>query len=123
MAKYCSDDVLDAALTYLKTNCDKMVACSSLPANYAGVAAVTLADAAMASGDFTIADGDTSGRKLTVAEKTGEEVDANGSATHVALVDTANSKLLYVTEATPQVLTEGNPLTFQSWDIEIADPA
>jgi hypothetical protein len=60
------------------------------------VTTYALADVAMADTDFTHADGDTSGRKTTVAEKAGVTVDATGMATHRALVD--GTRLLFVTE-------------------------
>ena len=124
MAKYVHDDVLDAAFSLIKTDCDKMTACSAQPTTFAeGDASLALAEAAMAGSDFTIADGDVSGRKVTVGQKTGVTVGASGTATHVALLDTANSKLLYVTTCTSQVLTAGNGMTFEAWDIEIADPS
>lgn len=82
-----------------------------------------LADTAMAGTDFTHADGDTSGRKTSVSQKTGVPVDASGTADHVALLDTTAKRLLYVTTATSQTLTAGNTLTLNGWDIEIADPS
>jgi hypothetical protein len=124
MAKIVHDDVLDGALNVVKNNCTRMTACSQQPTTYTeGNATYALADVTMAPGDFTAADGDTSGRKLTVAQKTGVAVDASGTATHVALLDVTNSKLLYVTTCTSQALTAGNTMTFNSWKIEIADPA
>lgn len=124
MAKFVHDDVLDGALNIVKDNCTRMTACSQQPTTFTEAdATYALADVTMVSGDFTLADGDTSGRKLTVAQKSGVTVDTSGSATHVALLDVANSKLLYVTTSTSQVLTFGNTMTFSAWDIEIADPA
>lgn len=124
MAKFVHDDVLDGALNIVKDNCTRMTACSQQPTTFTEAdATYALADVTMVSGDFTLADGDTSGRKLTVAQKSGVTVDTSGSATHVALLDVANSKLLYVTTSTSQVLTSGNTMTFNAWDIEIADPA
>ena len=124
MAKSVHDDVLDGALTVIRNGCDKMTACSAEPASFAdGNATLALADAAMVPADFTVANGDTSGRKLTVAAKSGVPVDAGGTANHVALLDTVNARLLYVTTATAQALTAGNTITFNAWDIEIADPA
>ena len=124
MAKYVHDDVLDAAFNLIKTDCDKMTACSAQPTTFAeGNASLVLANAAMAGSDFTIADGDVSGRKVTVGQKTGVTVDTSGTATHVALLDTVNSRLLYVTTCTAQALTAGNGMTFEAWDIEIADPS
>jgi hypothetical protein len=124
MGKSVHDDVLDAALDVIRTGCDKMTALSGAPAGYADASAVlVLAEAAMGTGDFTISDGDVSGRKVAVGEKDGVSVSGTGTATHVALLDTAGSRVLYVTTATAQALTSGNTMTFESWDIEIGDPA
>ena len=83
MAKSVNDAVLDAALSYIKTNADRLVFCSAEPANFAGVAAVALADVAVTTSDFTgPANGDTSGRKLTVAAKAGVAVDARQGVHH-----------------------------------------
>jgi len=124
MGKSVNDAVLDAALNYIKTNGDVMYACSGEPANYAGVAAVALADVAMASGDYTVADGSTSGRKVTMAEKSGVTIDASGTATHIAIVKSAaTATLLYVTTCNSLYLTAGQTMTFGSWAIEIRDPA
>ena len=74
--------------------------------------------------DFTgPANGDTSGRKLTSNQHTGITVDTTGTATHIALADSATSKLLFVTTCTSQALTAGNTVTIPAWDDEIADPA
>lgn len=124
MGKSVHDDVLDGALNIIKNNCTRMVACSAEPTTYTEAnATYALADVTMASGDFTNANGDTSGRKTTVAQKTGVTVDTTGTATHVALLDVSNTKLLYVTTATSQALTSGNTMTFNAWDIEILDPS
>lgn len=121
MAKYCHPDNLDAALSAIAV-ADKMVACSDQPADFAGVAAITLAETAMAPADFTIGDGVASGRRLTVAAKGGVPVDDPGLVNHVALVDTVASKLLYVTTTDNQEITSGSFVDFPEWSIEIADP-
>lgn len=122
MAKSVDDSVLDGALNIIKNNANLMIACSAQPTNRTeAVTTYALADVAMASGDFTIANGDTSGRKVTVAAKSGVAVDATGTATHIALVSATT--LLYVTTCTSQALTAGNTVNFPAWDIEIADPA
>lgn len=121
MAKQAPDATIDASLDYIAGS-NVMVACSAEPANYAGLAAVSLADVAMTGGDFTKANGDASGRKLTMAAKNGVAVDSNGTATHVALANTATSTLRYVTTCTGQALTTGSTVNFPSWKIEIADP-
>ena len=124
MAKWVHDDVLDAALNYIKNNCSKMTVCSQQPTTYdEATSTYALADVAMSDTDFTVADGDSSGRKVTVGQKSDVTVDSSGDATHVALVDDTNSKLLYVTTCTTQTLTSGNTVTFPAWDIELADPS
>ncbi|GAA4442992.1 hypothetical protein [Bremerella cremea] len=96
MAKIVHNDVLDAALAVIESNCDKLTICSRAPTTY------TEANTTYALGDavptFTgPADGDVSGRKLTVDAISGADVDGSGNANHVALLDSGNSKLLYVT--------------------------
>jgi len=122
MAKSVHDSVLDGALDVIKNNCNEMNACSAEPTTRTeAITTYALADAAMSGTDFTHANGDTSGRKTTVAAKAGETVDTTGTATHIAL--TSASVLLYVTTCTSQALTGGNTVNFPAWDIEIADPS
>lgn len=121
MAKVVDNTVLDAAFGIVD-NAIRMAVCSAQPANYAGIAAVTLAQATVAPGDFTIADGTTSGRKVTVAPKTAVSITASGSATHVVLHDNV-SVMQYVTTCTTQALVSGGTVDIGSWAIEIADPA
>lgn len=126
MAKTVHDDVLDGALNIIKNNCTRQVACSAQPTTFTEAnATYALADATLATGDFTNANGDTSGRKTTVAAKSAVLIDVTGTATHVALLDVTNSKLLYVTTCTSQAVTANasNTVNFPAWDIEIADPA
>lgn len=120
MAKAVPDAVLDAMFDRIIADAEFLHICSDEPANYAGVAAVSLADVALDTSDFTKANGDTSGRKLTIAQQTNIPIDNNGTATHVVLVGFA--ALLYVTTCTSQVLTAGGTVTTPAWDIEIADP-
>lgn len=125
MGKAAPDSTLDAMPTEIAT-AEREVVCSAEPANFAGVAAVTLADDPVTpgdgNGDFTIGDGDTDGRKVTVAQQADVPIDASGDATHVALVDDTNSKLIYVTTCTLQSLTSGGTVTVPAWDVEVADP-
>jgi hypothetical protein len=123
MAKFVHDDVLDAALSYIRNNCTRMVACSAQPTNFTEAnATLALADVTMAPADFTIGNGSVSGRKVTVAAKTGVTVDASGTINHLALLDVTNSKLLFVTTTGAKAVTAGGNLDIGSWDDEIADP-
>lgn len=126
MTKTVHDDVLDAALNIIKDNCTRQVACSAAPTTFAEAnATYALADVTMAPADFTIANGDVSGRKVTTAAKSAVLIDVSGTATHIAQLDVVNSKLLGVTECTPQALTANgsNTVNFPAWDRELADPA
>lgn len=123
MAKAAPDIVLDAPADVIDQS-DKMIACSAQPTTFAEAnATFALADAAMTPDtDYTKADGDVSGRKVTMAAKNGVTVDTSGTATHVALVRTADSSLRYVTTCTSQALTSGNTVNFPAWKVETRDP-
>jgi hypothetical protein len=98
MSKSVHDDVLDGALNIVKNNVTTMTMCSVAPTTRTeAITTYALADVAVGSSDVTAANGDTSGRKMTVAAKTGVTVDATGMGTHIALVD--GTRLLFVTEA------------------------
>lgn len=119
MAKYAHQQVLDNGLNYIKTNCNKVALISSytIGDSYATVASRILAEATMASADFTLA---SSGNNRTVTSAAGKsDTSANatgGSATnHIAFLNTTGSEVLWVTEETTgQVVTVGNPVNFPS---------
>ena len=123
MGKVVDNSVLDAALAEIATATNITVT-SAEPANYAGIAAVTLATttltAGLGNGDFTAADGDTNGRKVTVTAQNDISITASDDATHIVLDD--GSTMLYVTTCTTQALTSGGTVSIPAWDIEIADP-
>lgn len=120
MAKATPDVVLDQMLDYLAAQATTLVVTSAEPANFAGIAAVALADVTIDSGDFSKANGVTNGRRTTIAQQSAVPIDASGTATHVVLASA--SVLLYVTTCTSQALTSGGTVTVPAWDIEIADP-
>lgn len=126
MGKFANDDVLDALLAEIATG-DEITVCSAEPTTYTEAhTTYKLADGSLTpgngNGDFTIGDGDASGRKLTVAQQGPLAIDASDTATHIAITDTANSKLLAVTTCTGQSLTSGGTVTVPAFDIEVADP-
>ena len=124
MAKMIADGALDAALNVVRGNCDRMVACSAQPTTYTeAVSTYALADVAMTvNTDYTLADGDIDGRKITVAAKSGVAVDAPGTINHVALVDTNTSTLTIVTTCVSQAVLVGGNVDFPAWEITLADP-
>ena len=122
MAKWINDAALDVILDYID-QCDAMYLCSAQPTTYTEASSTyALADVAMTPDtDYTKANGDTSGRKVTVAAKSSVTVDTSGTATHIALTD--GTVLVAVTTCTSQAVTGGNTVNFPAWDIEISDPA
>ena len=122
MAKSVHDNVLDGAADVLD-QANIMTACNAEPTTRTeAITTFKLADIAVTPDtDFTKANGDTSGRKVTVAAKSGVAIDTTGTATHVALCD--DTRLLYVTTCTSQALTSGGTVDFPAWDVEIADPS
>jgi hypothetical protein len=112
MAKWVPDVVMDAALDKIATG-TRLTFCSGQPANFAGIAAVLLASvtvtAGNGNGDFTIADGPVSGRKLTVGAQTGMTPAGNGTVTYACVDD--GTTLLSATTVTSQAVT-----TAQTWD-------
>lgn len=124
MAKFIPDAVLDVLLEEIATG-TRLVVCSGQPTNYAGIASVALAEATLTpgdgNGDFTIGNGDVSGRKVTIAQQPDLSIDVSGDATHVSIDD--GSSLLAVTTCTTQTLTEGGTVTVPAFDIEVSDPS
>lgn len=123
MAKTVDDTVLDGAFDILD-QADLMTVCNAQPTTFTEATdTFKLADIAMTPNtDFTKGDGDTSGRKVTVAAKSGVTIDSSGTALFVALTKSAGSVLLYVTTCTSQVLTASGTVDFPAWDIEVLDP-
>ncbi len=127
MVKLISDAALDAALDVVDL-ADVMAVCSTAPTTRAEALSTVgagsgwaIAQAAMtANGSYTKANGDTSGRKITVATRLAVTIDSSATAQHIALCDASN--LLYVTTCTNQALTEGGTVDVPTWDIEIRDP-
>ncbi len=123
MGKSVNNDVLDGAVGYLETNCDKMTICNAEPATYLqATATYMLAEVTLDGGDFALADGDSGGRKVTVLAQNNVGVLTTGTATHIALVDTSTSKLLLVTTMTSKSMQDGDFCNIPAFDFEIGEP-
>lgn len=125
MAKFANDSVMDAALDKIATG-TILTVCSSQPTTRTeAVTTYALADVVLTAGDgngdFTVANGDTNGRKVTVTQQADIPIDSSGTATHVAICD--GTDLLLVTTCTSQALTSGGTVTVPPFDDEIADPS
>ncbi len=121
MSKFCSNTVFDAALTRIAT-ATRMVALNGQPGSYAAADAARLSEAAVAPADFAIANGDVSGRKVSVAAKSGLAVIAAGTVDHIALLDPATAALLYVTTCPAQAIVTGGTVSLGGWQVEINQP-
>lgn len=121
MAKFSDNSVLDAGLDRI-AEATRLTVCSTQPANFAGIAAVALADVTVDSGDFSSpTDGSPNGRSITVSAQSDIPVDSSGTAGHIALDD--GTTLLYVTTiGSPQAITSGNTASTSAWTINLADP-
>ena len=129
MSKWQNDTMLEEALNWIKNNATKMTVCSAQPTTYAEIATYRLAETTMVVGDYTISDGDTSGRKCTVAQKSNISVTANGNATHIVLSGTSSSPdlsgdtLMYIVTCNSQAVEAGKDVSIPAWDIELRDVA
>lgn len=124
MAKFAdSTTVLDAALDGVAASNIQHI-CSAQPANYAGIAAVSLGSISMTPvTDYTKAAGDVSGRKVTVAAKSGVPVTTTGTVTHLVLALTTDSTLRFVTTCTSGSVTSGGTVDIPAWQWELQAPA
>tara|TARA_R110002167_G_scaffold71463_1_gene201673 strand:+ start:108 stop:479 length:372 start_codon:yes stop_codon:yes gene_type:complete len=118
-----NDRVFDNGLSVLDTEANKIVITSQEATTY------TEANATYALGDSTSlsvgapADRAGGGREVTVAAITDGSVTATGTATHYAIVDTSNTRLLATSTLTAsQAVTTGNTFTLSSVAIGIPDP-
>ena len=124
MASYINDRVFDNGLTVLDTEVTALVICSALPATFTE-ANTTYKLGTKASPNVTLTDGSSSGRAANVAQITDGSVSANGTASHWALIDVTNSRLLAAsTLSATQVVTNGNTFTLPAFNaVTFPDPA
>ena len=118
------DRVFDAGLSALDTEANKVLVTSQEATTF------TEANATYALGNSTSlsiaapSDRTCGGRKVTVAAVSDGSITGTGTATHYAIVDTTNSRLLATAALTAsQSVTSGNTFTLASFDIGIPDPA
>jgi len=119
-----NDRVFDNGLTVLDTEANKILITSQEATTY------TEANSTYALGNSTSLsigapqDRTGGGREVVVAAVSDGSVTGNGTATHYAIVDTVNSRLLATGGlTTSQVVTPGNTFSLGSFTIGIPDPA
>lgn len=119
MARKAHEYVLDGPLDRVAESNQQLV-CAGEPTDRADALSKALASVSVSGGDFTKAAGDVSGRKTTVAQKADVSITDTGEGDHVVLID--DTRLMYATVCTPQMLTQGGTVTIPAWAIEVADP-
>lgn len=122
MSSTVHPDVLDSALSVLSGNADAIVALSIDPASYAqATGAAQLSSVALAAGDFSLQT-TAGGRALAISAKSGSAA-AIGTASHIALLDTPGSRVLFSASIPNVDLNTGDVVQFLAWSITLAPTA
>ena len=123
MAKYINDSAMDAGLAWLRDNTTMISACGGTMPTTATHAGTTYALGTLAYGtaNWTIDNGDTSGRKITAAAAT-ITVATTGTVEYVAFFNTGT--LVAVGTCAPTAVTATGTVIIAAFDVnEIRDPA
>lgn len=116
---FAIDAALDAALNYIKTNGTMLHICTAEPANYAGIAAVELAKAAVSlTGP---ADRSPSGRKVTIPAVVDDTVDTTGTAAYWALSNGTDTLIASGALSASAALTASGVYSTGAVDIGLPD--
>ena len=119
-----NDRVFDNGLTVLDTEANRVDICSQEPTTYAAATSTYTLGNTTSISISAPTDGDTSGRKVTLAAITGASVSGTGDATHYAISDTSNTRLLVTGSlSASQAVTSGNTFSLDAVDIELNDPS
>lgn len=119
---YLNDFVLDAALSVLDTDANRLDICSQEPTNYAGATSTYTLGNKTGISVGSPADRTPNGRRVTIAAIVDGDVTGTGTASHWAISDTSNSRLLAAGSlSASQAVTTGNIFTLAAFDIGIPD--
>jgi len=121
MSKFVIDAAMDALLNHVANNAAMLRVCSGDPADRAAAVAATLANVDVDNTDYTLADGDVSGRKATMQQQLNIPITADGTAATIVVDDGVN--ILQKTDVTPQALTSGGTVTVNAFAQEVRDAA
>ena len=119
---YINDYVLDAALSKFDTEANRLDICSQEPTTYTeATSTYTLGNKTSLSVGAP-ADAAPNGRKVDVATFSDGSVNGTSTATHWAMVDTGNSRLLATGSlSASQAVTSGNTFSIGTFAIRIPD--
>lgn len=124
MAKFIADVVTDLAAAKVAT-CTRVSITVGQPANFAGIAAISqgsyVLTAGSGNGDWLIADGDVSGRKVTLLSQAGNNATGTGNTDHLAFDDGVT--LLAVNTTVVEAVVIGEPFNIAALRVaEWRDP-
>jgi hypothetical protein len=132
MPRFADNDVLDDGLESMKAAADsangRICVCEGQPATYAEALTQKGAGGKMlaikTNPTLTIGNNETpgGGRRCRISGESGVPILASGEADCVAIIDTANEKLWFVTAVTLQALVAGGTVDIPQWDIKIRSP-
>ena len=120
MGKSIPTAVMDVLLDSIAASTlETVVSDTDTPTDLSGA----LADVTMGPGDFTKSEGSAGAgsRKLTIAAKAAQDVDAPGEPNHVVL--SLDGTIKFITTASGPDLTVGSKVDFPSWEYELGIPA
>ena len=117
-----SDAALDGGADYIAANASRVDVCSQEPASLVeATSTYSLANYSLSGGDWSQSAGDVSGRKLTLAEQSGGNGTADGTAACLAFTD--GSVLVGVIAAGSESVNSGAAVTISAVDVvEFRDP-
>lgn len=119
-----SDRVLDNGLTVLDTEANKITVTSQESTTYASANSTHALGSSTSLSIGAPADRSGGGREVTVAAISDGSISATGTATHYAILDTANTRLLATGSlSASQSVTSGNTFTLATFKIGIPDPS
>lgn len=119
-----NDRVFDNGLTVLDTEANRIDITSQEATTYANATSTYTLGNSTSLSIGAPQDRSGGGREVVVAAITDGSVTGTGTATHYAIVDTVNSRLLATGSlTTSQSVTSGNTFTLSSVAIGIPDPA
>jgi hypothetical protein len=116
--------VFDNGLSVLDTEADRLDITSQEATSYVDATSTSTLGNSDSLSIAAPSDRSGGGREVVVASIADAPVTGNGTATHYAIVDTVNSRLLATGSLTAsQVVASGNTFSLGSFTIGIPDPA
>jgi len=119
-----ADRILDNGLTVLDTEATRVDVTSQESTTYAEATSTHTLGNSTSVAISAPADRTGGGRKVTMSAISDGTVTGTGTATHYALTDTNNSRLLVTGSLTAsQSVTSGNTFSLEALDVGIPDPS